>query len=40
VAIKVPSTTTVAVAPGTNTLCTVGSCKVAVFTVSGTLTIS
>jgi hypothetical protein len=28
-----------AVAPGTNTLATDGSCKVATFTVSGTLTL-
>jgi hypothetical protein len=28
-----------AAAPGTNTITTVGSCKVATFTVSGTLTL-
>ena len=44
VVLRVPGSTTASVAPGTNSLATLpapaGGCKVASFTVSGTLTIS
>ena len=44
VVVRVPGTTTASVAPGTNSVATLpgpaGGCKVATFTVSGTLTIS
>jgi hypothetical protein len=42
--VRVPGSTCASVAPGTNTISTLpapdGGCKVASFTVSGTLTIS
>jgi hypothetical protein len=44
VVVRVPGSTGASVAPGTNSLATLpapaGGCKVATFTVSGTLTIS
>ena len=44
VVVRVPGPSTVSVAPGTNSVATLpspaGGCKVASFTVSGTLTIS
>jgi hypothetical protein len=44
VVVRFPGTTCAAVAPGTNSIATLpspaGGCKVAQFTVSGTLTIS
>ena len=40
VVIRAPNTLTFTVAPGTNSVAPVGSCTVATFTVTGTLTIS